>query len=445
MLQRARASRLIAGVAAAEPAILLLIAPALLFPSPRRVLIALVVPLIWTCHRLSGGSFIPATPLNTSIAALLAMGMVSLSSPSMRHSAWARSGLFLGVALYWAFVRWISTGPRLRVAVGGFLLAGAGLTLVALAGTNWIDKFAALGAVQARLPRIIRGLPGAEEGFQPNAVAGCLVLFIPLQIALLLRAARAPAAHALAAHVLAPNALAPNVRTRTTRRTELAFHAMLLGLTAGTLILTQSRGAWAGLLVGALAFLVWHSRQTRRVAALLAGALVLVAVTFGPARVLDFAISQSGSGMASNVSGRMELWSRAIDGVQDFPLTGMGMNVFRRVQPILYPTFSTSPDIDVTHAHNHLLQVALDLGLPGLIAYLAIWIGTGVLLVQVHRRSDDPLQRTVASGLGAGLVAHFAFGMTDAIALGAKVGVLFWMALALAVALHNVTHRPKPT
>ena len=102
--------------------------------------------------------------------------------------------------LYWAFVRWISTGPRLRVAVGGFLLAGAGLTLVALAGTNWIDKFAALGAVQARLPRIIRGLPGAEEGFQPNAVAGCLVLFIPLQIALLLRAARAPAAHALAAH-----------------------------------------------------------------------------------------------------------------------------------------------------------------------------------------------------------------------------------------------------
>jgi O-antigen ligase len=116
----------------------------------------------------------------------------------------------------------------------------------------------------------------------------------------------------------------------------------------------------------------------------------------------------------------------------------MGMNAFRRVMPVLYPTSLTAPGVDVAHAHNHLLQAALDLGIPGLIAYLAIWLLVGVLLTRVYRRGDEATHRTVASGLGVGLIAHFVFSLTDAIPLGAKVGVLFWLTLALVVALHQV-------
>jgi putative inorganic carbon (HCO3(-)) transporter len=158
----------------------------------------------------------------------------------------------------------------------------------------------------------------------------------------------------------------------------------------------------------------------------------------GSARLLDLAISGSGTGMAANVSGRVELWSRALYGIQDFPLTGMGMNVFRKVLPVLYPTFLTSPDFDVAHAHNHLLQAGLDLGIPGLIAYLSIWLVVTVLLVRVYRDSRTPIDRVMAGGLGAGLIAHFVFSMTDAIPLGAKAGVLFWVTLGLVVSLHRV-------
>ena len=143
--------------------------------------------------------------------------------------------------------------------------------------------------------------------------------------------------------------------------------------------------------------------------------------------------------MAGNVSGRMELWSRALYGIQDFPITGMGMNAFRKVMPVLYPTFLTSPDFDVAHAHNHLLQAALDLGTP--------WTGRLSRDLAGRRRAagscvpsrwSDPLYRLMAGGLGAGLIAHFVFSMTDAIPLGAKVGVLFWLTLALVVSLHRV-------
>ena len=104
----------------------------------------------------------------------------------------------------------------------------------------------------------------------------------------------------------------------------------------------------------------------------------------------------------------------------------------------------------MAHAYNQLLQAALDVGIPGLIAYLAMWLISAWLLVRVHRRSPDPVYRTMAGGLGAGVIAQFSFGMTDAISMGSKPGMLFWFTLALIVSLHRIalpaeTHyRAKP-
>ena len=417
--------RLVGGVAAAELPIAALIAPALLFPTPTRVLLALLVPVAWACHRHLGGRWIPATPLNASILVLLAMILVSLAATfDSAFSLGKVSGVLLGVLLFWAATRWATTPRRLGLASAVFLLAGAALAVVGLLGTNWTAKFPLFVAVIDRLPRLIRGVPGAEEGFQPNAVAGCLVLFVPLQIALL--------------GTLARGTWLPQVTERGTRSPLIVCQVLLLILTAGTLLLTQSRGAWVGLGAAALAFFTWHASRTRALAAVAVTALVILAVILGPDRLFNLAVGQLGPRMAGNVSGRIELWSRALYGIQDFPFTGMGMNAFRKVMPVLYPTFLTEPDADVSHAHNHLLQAALDLGLPGLIAYVSIWLVVSVLLARAYRFGREPIYRVVAGGLGAGLVAHFVFSMTDAIPLGAKVGVLFWLTLALAVALHQV-------
>jgi putative inorganic carbon (HCO3(-)) transporter len=253
-------------------------------------------------------------------------------------------------------------------------------------------------------------------------------LFIPLQVALLAGRARTWLA---------------SDTTSGRRALLVGAQALLLALTAGTLLLTQSRGAVVGLLAAALAFLSWHRWRTRLMAAGAMAGVAVLAFALGTSRFVDLAISQSGPEMARNVSGRVELWSRALYGIHDFPFTGMGMNVFRKVMPRLYPTYMATPGFDVAHAHNHLLQAALDLGIPGLIAYLALWIGTAALLVRVYRRSDSTVGRVLAGGLGAGLIAHFTFSLTDAIPLGAKVGVLFWAMLALAVALHRVIVPPR--
>jgi putative inorganic carbon (HCO3(-)) transporter len=377
--------------------------------------------------------------MNASLGLMMAMVGVSLYATfDIRFSLGKVSGVILGLLLFWAVVRWLTTPERLKIGVAAFLAAGGGLAVVGLLGTDvrpfassGYGKLSGLAAFAARLPTIIRGVPGAEEGFNPNAVAGCLVLFVPLQIALL----------GAGVH----RSWLPPSTPRSAGRWLFLIQAILLFLTAGTTLLMQSRGAWAGLVVAATAFLIWHGRLIRRraaAAAVVAVVAVLLTVALAPERLIRAGSSRLGPRMLGDFSVRVQLWSSALHGIRDFPVTGMGMNAFRTIMMARYPI----PEItahykEVAHAHNHLLQAALDLGIPGLVAYLATWMIAAVLLVQVYRRSREPVYRAMAGGLGTGLIAHFIFGMTDVIPLGSKVGVLFWLTLALTVGLHRVAER----
>ena len=65
-------------LAAAEIPIILAIAPALLFPTPRRLLVLSVVPVLWVSARFAHGSLVPRTAMNTALWVLLATVGVSL-------------------------------------------------------------------------------------------------------------------------------------------------------------------------------------------------------------------------------------------------------------------------------------------------------------------------------------------------------------------------------
>jgi putative inorganic carbon (HCO3(-)) transporter len=419
---------------AIELPVVLALAPVLWFPTFTRLVVVLIVPMLWLGLWSAGGRPIPRTPLNGPLALLLAMVGVSVFATfDLAFSLGKVSGVVLGVLLFWAVARWVTSSSRFRSATTAFVLAGAGLAVVALLGADYSrfgpkfpgdpGKIPMLAAIARGLPQVIQGVPGAESGFNPNAVAGCLVLFIPLQIALL--AGRAD-------RWWTSSAGEPSISRRL-----VLIQAVLLVLTLGTLILMQSRGAFAGLAAAAGAVCLWHGRRSRLLVVGILVAMAALTVTFPESR-LGLALSPTGPGLGRTVSDRVEFWSSGLRGIRDYPLTGMGMNTFRKLMPVRYASATkTEEEGEVPHAHNHLIQAALDLGIPGLIAYGAIWITAGGLLVSVYRRASAPIHRTIASGLGAGLVAHFVFGIADVIPLGAKVGVLFWLTLALTVTLHQ--------
>jgi len=384
---------------------LVVLAPLFLFPPTGRLLLTpiLLLPLPWLVSLAKRDEPLPRTALNGSLLLLLLMVAVSLYATfDIFFSASKVLGVVYGVVVFFAIVRSAPLSP----AIDLFVLAGTGLAALGILGTNWMAKMPALAKITSHLPAVIRGVPGQSEGFQPNAIAGALVMFIPLQLALAMTA---------------------------TGWRRVAYGAMSL-FTFGIVLLTQSRGGYLSIGIAAIAWALWSGRRSR------VAAVVVIVAVLAVALPLRHRLSHAaGAGFSSDVEGRTELWSRAITMIGDFPFTGAGMNTFRKIMPAMYPAFFTPPDFDIAHAHNHLLQAALDLGIPGLIAYLAIWFGAAALLFQAYRRSGS--NRLVIGGMAAGMLAYFLFGTVDTIALGAKVGIFFWIALAVIVLMHREIER----
>ncbi len=409
--------------------LVLALSPVLLFPTPQRL--AFVAPLaaLWLVMLFTTRTF-PRTPLNTALVVLLAAVALSLLVTfDVRISLGKVSGVALGALLYWSLSHWLDTPARLKVGIACFAICGAGLAIVGILGINGVGKVEELGRIAGHYLFRIRGLPGAEQGFNPNPIAGTLVLFIPVQTALLM--------------TRAGGWLSEGLATVTQRRAAVAAQVLLLVITAGTFLLMQSRGAALGL--GA-AFVCYMAARTHWVRWLLAATTVAVLVTgsaIGWRTLLEEAIVRSGPGEADtrlfvaehDFAVRMQIWSVSIRGIEDYAWTGMGMNAFRYVMPARYPVPVEPAPVYPPHAHNNVLQTALDIGIPGLVAYLAIWIIAGAMLVRV--RSAATAYHPLAPAFGIGLGAYFLFGVTDAIPLGAKVGIMFWATLALVTAVHR--------
>ena len=124
---------------------------------------------------------------------------------------------------------------------------------------------------------------------------------------------------------------------------------------------------------------------------------------------------------------RSNVWRQGVDQVRTSPWFGIGLNEFRHViQP--------GPDgRSEAHAHNIFLQTTLDVGFVGLFAYVSLLL---YLLVRADQAVRGPALSAGRIGAAAGLslaAAHF-FGMADAIALGARVGLFQWLASGLILA-----------
>ena len=422
-----------------EGLVLLVVAPLLLFPSSARTLALIAIPTLWICRRVALGHLLPRTPLDVPLLLLMLMVLVSLYATfDIAFSLPKITGMLLGLAAYYALVEAAAHRRSGAMALGGFILAGVGVAALGLFGTQWNPKFAIFAPILRSLPPRITGLPGAAEGFHPNEVAGALLWVAPLACTL------------AAVAVLGSRSIARSLGRRRGAIILVVMVAMA-AFPVGVLILTQSRGGWiaAALVLPVTLLTLLQGKRRWAATGILAAATIAAALWMGLSRphALDPLLvgpqEDPGHGTSlETLSARFEIWSRAIYGIQDFAFTGMGMNTFRRVVPVLYPLFSIDPGTDIGHAHNTFLQAALDLGLPGLIAYLAIHISAFAMLIATWRGRGtllfaDTLSRALILGLGGGLAAHLIYGVTDAVALGAKPGVLWWMLLGLVASLYR--------
>jgi len=417
----------------------LLVAPALLFPRVEWMVLGLSVPAVWVGNYWVKRHFVASTPLNLLLFPLLVMVLVSVYVTfDVEFSLAKVAGTLLGVFVFFGLVQFVDRSSRLWLGIGSFCFGGVLFALVSLVVTNWEQarKDRLLPDLSQMFPIRFRGLPGLEGGLNPNPVGGTLVLFIPLLLLLALYLVRKslPARWATAIPSLG-NLPAHRIATALLGASAIASLILLLAI----VLFTHSRSAWLGctLAVWFLLFVYFLRFRWGTLAVILVPVILLwVFQVWGEVwKEISEAVEVTrGLPRELQGAGRVDLWLRAIDWIQEFPFTGIGMNNFRKVMHVLYHR-------DMASAHNHILQVALDVGIPGMVVYVGLWSAMARLLWMVSSRSGDRLKRVVAMGLGAGLLAQFVYQTTDAIPLGAKVGIFWWIALGLAVSMFLLVER----
>ena len=173
---------------------------------------------------------------------------------------------------------------------------------------------------------------------------------------------------------------------------------------------------------------------------------VMLGCIAGMGAVYWIGISQTLNGLLvsstlSGLDGRMEIWSRALYMIQDFPITGIGMGTFGPVADAMYPFFLGGAG-SIPHAHNLYLQIAVDLGIPGLITWLAILITNMTLawkLFRAGKAGGDKLATILGAGLLCSQMALAVHGFTDAVTWGmVRTAPFVWMIWGMTAASWNV-------
>jgi len=201
---------------------------------------------------------------------------------------------------------------------------------------------------------------------------------------------------------------------------------------------TQSRGGWAGVLVGCLIVLVAGVRLERRTLLGLGGGVALAAcaawssISLNPKPQLLFA------GRDLSAEQRLVYLQTGFALWRDHPLFGVGPGVtgflFPRYRPVVDPWMSRTAQ----QLHNTPVHLLAETGLVGLAAYLG-WLGAAAVFLVRLWPKQRPLVAALAGGLGGYAVASLTDFQLENPAISATLAL---MAAQLALGAGGV--RPAP-
>jgi len=213
------------------------------------------------------------------------------------------------------------------------------------------------------------------------------------------------------------------------------------------LIMTVSRGAWFGFMASALFLGVWI--YSIGIFFLLLTLFITITQPFYPALIkermgsLFFGFDASGLGDAGSIE-RKIFWQTGWNMFKSSPWIGLGLGTFMfNFESFVAKTYRFGP----AYAHNCYLQMLSELGLIGLVSFLAILVlffYSGIKII--YKRQKTFSWYILLASLAA--VLGYSVQMTvDTIFYNLDLGLLFWILLGLGVAaMNNIkleTVRPK--
>ena len=205
--------------------------------------------------------------------------------------------------------------------------------------------------------------------------------------------------------------------------------AVLAVLLAG-LVATWARAAWLGAAAGVVTLIALGvDRRVRLALALLTLLLVGLGAVLLPRWPAGYAEVRSIGSLEANKN-RITIWRAVPKMIGDHPVVGTGFGTFG----LAYPQYRlpNSPDLMPPFAHNLLLNAAVEMGMFGLVAIVAVCaVGLASSWRWMMRSPRGSPERTVAATVLAALVALLTNQLVDGTVMSVHVGFGFFALLAL--------------
>ena len=372
------------------------------------VILLFLLALRLATKRWTGRLFSP-TLLDPFIAMYLFLaGIAMWISPVPAQSIVNFVTLLAGAFGYYAAVDWLVTPARQRqllvaLAVGGGVIAALGFLILEWPSRQIIN----LQFITDNLPHL-----GGHFTIHHNEMAGGMLLLLPIALFL------------------------PRQNGKKYERVLLAGTAVIMTI---MLLFTQSRNAWVALLISLLAYKLWGQFRTRYMLLLV---LLWMLLPFGlvmlpteqqqhigqQIALLD-EVTKGNSAAGQSWASRLEIWSAAKQAIGDYPVLGTGWYAFDSVSRLNYVYTITLPTFPISHAHNLLLQTAVNTSIVGLITAVFLWLTT---MTHLWRRPNKK-NIEITAVLGASFTAYLCFNAFDILAWEQRSGIIIWLLLAAAM------------
>jgi len=190
-----------------------------------------------------------------------------------------------------------------------------------------------------------------------------------------------------------------------------------------SLILTKARGAWMGF-TAALALIPFFRLKKLPV-------LLLIIVIFLFAVLVNKSLMSDILSMTS-INDRKVMWENGVKIFKEHPIIGNGVNTFFNE----YKFIRQDADRGMgSYAHNCYLQMAADVGLIGLAAFL-VFLGAFIAkALRSLKHIKDTLYYTLTLGISLGIVAFLIHSLVDTNLYSLNLAALFWLSAGVLMAV----------
>jgi O-antigen ligase len=376
--------------------------------------------LVFAARRLRRETRFEPTPLDAPLLAFAVWTLLSASfaaDPAAAHEDAKKLVLFV---VFYLAASMLTRGPDRERVLAALLMGGLalGASMVAdyhFLGHDTLDRRPSgflghwmsasgvvMGALVAAAARLTLG-PSRRIRLRDGWLAGAVLAGVGT-VAALDRAGAGVVPTRLFVAALAAGAIALALSGRTAvRAAEDALPWVALPVTAWALVISQTRSAWLGAVLGLATVAVM--RAPRLLWALAAALAVLLLVH--PAAVTSRLTVTDQSSID-----RYYQWQAGVDMVMDKPIFGQGPGMILTAYPGY--RWPEAPNPDTPHLHNNALQIAATRGLPGLV-FFTWWmlVALAAAVSEARRaRAESPAGWPAVAALG-GLVAILMAGVFE--------------------------------